>query len=268
MSDVVPLADLHTHVAPGVDDGAPDLDHALHYLRSDVARGVRRVVATPHLPAGWIASSYRRETIDAFERLRTRTLRDLPDLELRLAYEIRLDGAPVDARDEGLWLGPARHVLVEYDGFRVPPDPMDPIRPLIADGLRPILVHPERFHARGADPAWAERVRDAGVLLCLNAGSFLGTHGDRAASTARRLLARGEVDLVASDQHARPERSESVADLAEALDRRGAGALARTLLWENPVAVLEGREPAAPGAWELEGPGAPLDTGRAAGGSG
>ena len=263
----IPLADLHTHVTPGVDDGAPDMDHALRYLREDAERGVRRVAATPHLPAGWADGSYRRETVDAFERLRTRLRRDLPELELTLAYEVRLDGSRVDPEDRGLWLGPGRHLLVEYDGFRVPSDPVGPIRPLLDDGLRPILVHPERFHARGLEPGWEDRVREVGVLLCPNAGSFLGPHGASAERRAWGLLARGAVDLVASDQHARPARAESVADLAEALVREGAGPLARTLLWENPVAILEGREPAPVGAWERGVPDASGAPGRAAGGS-
>ena len=262
-----PLADLHTHVAPGVDDGAPDMDHALRYLRRDAERGVRRVAATPHLPAGWATGSYRRETLDAFERLRSRARRDLPELELTLAYEVRLDGSPVDPEDEGLWLGPDRHLLVEYDGFRVPPDPVEPIRPLLDDGLRPILVHPERFHARGLEPGWEDRVREAGVLLCPNAGSFLGSHGESAARRARDLLARGAVDLVASDQHARPARAESVADLAESLEREGAGSLARALLWENPVAVLEGRELSPVEAWDRDTGDASGAAGRAAGGA-
>ena len=262
-----PLADLHTHVTPGVDDGAPDMDHAIRYLRRDAERGVRRVAATPHLPAGWADGSYRRETVDAFERLRTRVRRDLPRLELTLAYELRLDGSQVDPEDEGLWLGPGRHLLVEYDGFRVPSDPLAPMRPLLDDGLRPILVHPERFHDRGMEPGWEERVREAGVLLCPNAGSFLGSYGESAARRARDLLARGAVDLVASDQHARPARAESVADLAEALEREGAGALARTLLWENPVAVLEGRELAGVDAWRRDAGDASAGGDRAAGGS-
>lgn len=248
MSGPDPLADLHTHVTPGVDDGAVDADHALRYLREDVERGVRRVMATPHLPASWAGSSYRREAERSFRSLRTRVRRDLPRLELQLAFEVRLDGGGVDPRDQGLWLGPGGHVLVEFDGFRVPPDPLAPMRPLLEEGLRPVLAHPERFRGAGDELAWADELREAGVLLCLNAGSLIGTHGDRAGRGARKLLARGAVDLVASDQHARPDRAESVADVAELLSAAGERAAARTLLWTNPVALLDGEEPEpAPG---------------------
>lgn len=267
MSRPDPLADVHTHVAPGVDDGAVDIDRALHYLREDVERGVRRVAATPHLPASWAVSSYRREAETAYRSLRTRVGRDLPDLELTMAFEVRLDGGSVDRRDEGLWLGPGRHLLVEYDGFRVPPDPMAPLRPLLEDGLRPVLVHPERFYGAGEDVGWAEELREEGVLLCLNAGSLIGTHGESAGRRARELLASGAADLVASDQHARPDRSESVAYAAEVFARADAREAARTLLWTNPVALLEGHEPdPAPRVELAPGDARPSSTSSAAGG--
>lgn len=262
-----PLADLHTHVAPGVDDGAPDLEHALRYLAADVERGVRRVVATPHLPASWARSSYRRHAEDAFVELRDRVGEALPELELSLSFELRLDGAPVDPEDRGLWLGPGGHVLVEYDYFRVPDEPVAPIRPLLEDGLRPVLVHPERYHGWEEGPGWAEAVRDAGVRLCPNAGSFTGSHGEEAARAARTLLAAGAADLVASDQHARPARCESVADLARLLAEAGEEEAARRLLWENPVAILEGRETALPPRVELAGGGVERNPRRAAGGA-
>lgn len=268
MSSGAPLADLHTHVTPGVDDGAPDLEHALRYLGADVERGVRRVTATPHLPASWISSSYRRDAEDAFVELRERSGRELPELQLELSFELRLDGAPVDARDEGLWLGPGGHLLVEYDYFRVPDDPLGPIRPLLDDGLRPVLAHPERYHGWERDAGWAEAVREAGVLLCLNAGSFLGTHGEGAWRAARALLAAGAVDLVASDQHARPARCESVADLARLFVDAGEEDAARRLLWENPVAILEGEETSPPPRVELPRDAAGWGPRRAAGGAG
>lgn len=267
MSDRAPFADVHTHVAPDVDDGAPDLEHALHYLGIDVERGLRRVVATPHLPASWAGASYRRTAEDAFVELREHAERELPGLEMTLSFEIRLDGAPVDPEDQGLWLGPGRHVLVEYDYFRVPSDPVAPIRPLLDDGLRPVLVHPERYHGWERGAGWIDEVRAAGVLLCPNAGSFVGTHGERASRAARSLLASGAVDLVASDQHARPERCESVADLAGMLFDVGAEEAARRLLWENPVALLEGEQTAPPPVVELAATGSEHDPRRAAGGA-
>lgn len=245
------LADVHTHFVPGVDDGAPDLAAALRWLRRGLEDGVCRVAATPHLPAGRAGGEYRRRTEEAFRELRSAVATELPGLEIRLAFELRLDGAAVDPDDQGLWLGSGGHVLVEYDLFRVPDgDPAGPLASLLEAGRTPVLAHPERFRAAGDGTAWARRVREAGALLAVNAGSLSGSYGPTPRRRARRLLAAGLVDLVASDHHARPRRSDGLPDVRELLADVDPAA-ARRLLWENPGAVLDGEATAPAPRLEL-----------------
>lgn len=236
-----PLVDLHCHFVPGVDDGAPDLDHALRYLREGLSGGVERVVTTPHLPASRTDAPLRRSIVARFRDLEDAVAQRGPDVDLRLAYEIRLDGGTVDPDDRALWLGPAGHVLVEYDRFRVPSDPMAPIRPLLDAGLTPVLAHPERYTNAG-DGAWMDRLREAGVELCLNAVSLTGRNGPGPARLSRELLASGRAELLASDHHARPDRSYGLGRIWTFLAERGAAKAARVLLSDNPTAVLEGRQ--------------------------
>ena len=42
------MTDLHTHILPGVDDGAKNLDMSLALLRAQRADGVTRIALTPH----------------------------------------------------------------------------------------------------------------------------------------------------------------------------------------------------------------------------
>lgn len=246
------LVDLHCHFVPGVDDGAPDPEAALRYLEEGLEGGVTRVVATPHLPASRADGSFRRRVLERYRELEAAAAERLPDLGLSLAYEVRLDGARIDAADRGLWLGPGGHVLVEYDRFRVPSDPMAPIRPLLEAGLIPVLAHPERYvnAARAGD--WMDAVREAGVLLCPNAVSLTGANGPDAARVSRGLLASGRADLVASDHHARPDRSYGLGPAWELLSEAGSPEAARVLMSENPAAVLEGRETASAPEARLE----------------
>ena len=44
------MTDLHCHILPGVDDGAPDWDTCLRMARIAVADGIGTIVATPHWP--------------------------------------------------------------------------------------------------------------------------------------------------------------------------------------------------------------------------
>ena len=42
------LCDLHTHVLPGVDDGAKTMEYALQMLKNAVASDVELLAVTPH----------------------------------------------------------------------------------------------------------------------------------------------------------------------------------------------------------------------------
>lgn len=255
------LADVHCHFVPGVDDGAPDLEAAMRWLRRVFEDGVRRMAATPHLPASWADGSHRRRAEEAFRELRAAAGEELPELELRLAFELRLDGASVDPADRGLWLGTGGHLLVEYDLLRLPEgDPAAPMEELLAAGRTPVLAHPERFRGGAGDTEWARRLRDRGVRLAVNAGSLTGRYGRGPARTARRLLAEGLVDLVASDHHARPGRSEGLGDVREILSGVDAAG-ARRLLWENPGAILDGETMAPPPRIDLPEPEEPESRG-------
>jgi len=42
------MTDLHTHILPGMDDGARSAEESIHLLRLEWEQGVRRVALTPH----------------------------------------------------------------------------------------------------------------------------------------------------------------------------------------------------------------------------
>lgn len=250
MSETPRLADLHCHLVPGVDDGAETYRDALVWLDAFAEDGITRVCTTPHLPARLADSDYRRRVEDRFSELAAKTADRLPSVELSLAYEIRLDGSPIDPADEGLWLGPGRHVLVEFQGLVLPAEPERELAALLEAGLRPVLAHPERYQGIGEDRAWPGLWRDMGVVLCVNAGSLWGAYGREPREVALQMLARGEADLVGSDHHARPHRSDTVREVWDLLRDAGHPEASDLLVSENTLAVLGGGElrpvPAAP----------------------
>lgn len=239
------LVDLHCHLVPGVDDGVPTLTEALRWLSRFRDRGIRRVVTTPHLPSTQAGSEYRDRVERSFAELRAAAADEVPEVDLGLAFEVRLmERGSFPTRDRGLWLGPAGHVLVEYSRFMVPPDPLLPLRPLLEAGLKPVLAHPERFRPGSAPDDWIDRLAEAGVLLCPNAGSLLDRYGPGVTARAVGLLRQGRAALVASDHHGRPSRSDDLRHVAERLVRWTDGkTAARVLLAENPARIIEGREP-------------------------
>ncbi len=59
------MIDIHSHILPGLDDGAPDVTVSLAIARLAAADGVRTMVGTPHVredytfPLGEIAERTR-----------------------------------------------------------------------------------------------------------------------------------------------------------------------------------------------------------------
>lgn len=45
---MIPMTDLHTHILPGMDDGAQDVETALQMLTMEAKQGVNIVALTPH----------------------------------------------------------------------------------------------------------------------------------------------------------------------------------------------------------------------------
>jgi protein-tyrosine phosphatase len=130
-------------------------------------------------------------------------------MRLELAYEVRIDDPEIDLSQN--WV--------------------------------PVLAHPERYAGIGLTYDWIARWRTLGAVMCLNVGSLFGEHGVEAERVARRMLASGHADLIASDHHARPRRSTTLRqgwDLlaeGEPSERREA---VRTLMVSNPLALLSG----------------------------
>jgi len=237
---IPPLIDIHNHFVPGVDDGAPTLEDALHYLREFVELGITRVVTTPHLSARRLDGKRRAGIDAAFAELVSAVEAELPDMELTGAYEICLDEPDVDMSDRELGFGDGRALLVEFPMLMMPAYPDRMLAAVQDQGWRPILAHPERYSGIGASPGWLDRMRDLGTVLCLNAGSLWGEYGAEAQTVSRHMLRAGLADIIASDHHARPHRASTIRRVWDVLSAAGQEDAASALLHHNPLAVLGG----------------------------
>lgn len=237
------LVDLHTHVIPRVDDGAPSMESALETLRSLYVDGVKSVVATPHLNASDTHGG-RRASVDAtWPRLLRRTQAAVPQLKLYRGFEIQLDSPNPDLSDPALRLGGSRFALVEFRAFTIPVQSAEALRRIADGGYVPVLAHPERYSGYHTGFEIANEWRAAGALLQVNGGSLLGEYGNGVRLIAQRFLTDGLIDLIASDNHARPGRSPSLRSVWDYLVARGLQEQARLLLSANPGRILKDQMP-------------------------
>lgn len=199
-------ADMHSHLLPGLDDGAATLDDSLALLRELRALGFQRLVMTPHIMGDFYKNTP--EGIRAaLARLReAAAAAGLGDVALECAAEYYLDeflGHKLADGTEMLTFGGAqRYLLFETSYMNEPLNLFEIIFEMQAQGYRPVMAHPERYtylYGRFAD---IEKLRsDYGVLLQINLNSLAGYYSLAAQKVAEQLIDAQLVDFVGTDTH-------------------------------------------------------------------
>ena len=230
------MIDLHSHVLPGLDDGAADLEESLALCAAAAADGIEVLAATPHVRDDYPTTPAEME--QALEELRAADppVQLLPGGELDLAELERPDD---ELRRFGLGGSPG-WLLVETPYVGWPLDVVDRLFRLRLRGFRAVLAHPERNRDVQERPELLDPIVAGGTLVQLTAASVDGRLGKRAYRAARTLLERGAAHLIASDAHTPDIRA---VGLRAAVQELGDDRLGHWLTVEVPYAILDGNEP-------------------------
>jgi protein-tyrosine phosphatase len=232
--------DVHSHVLPGLDDGAKDLSESLGILTIAASRGFARIICTPHVISGVYdhdAEEIRAATAHLADAARERGIA----VELDPGAENFLDDTFFDLLEEGRPFpmgGTGKSLLVEAPFLRLPAYLEEITFRMMVKQYRPILAHPERYQEFIKKPKRVREVVDAGYRLQVNLGSFAEMYGRDVRKAAEKLVDMGVVEFAGSDAHSVPH-----AELiyGEGLDRfvKAAGEEeAYRILVENPAALL------------------------------
>jgi protein-tyrosine phosphatase len=224
------FVDVHSHVVPSGDDGAPSLEAGLALCRSAADHGTRVLYATPHIWPILPLTPEREEAIRAAHAEMVPVAAGF-GLDLQLGYELTPAEELLDEDPNRFRLGEVPAVLME-----VPFQGSVKLAERLAEhietaGLVPVIAHPERSEAVLDEPGLATAMHERGWLLQVNATSVVGYHGTAIETAAWRLIESGAVDLVASDGH-RTARPPHLDEAFRAVQAR---------LGERAVALFEGR---------------------------
>ena len=195
-----PLIDLHTHVLPGVDDGACDEDEALAMLAAAARDGITTVVAAPHSHHVQAA-----QVLAGVERLRIAAREAQIEITILPGHEARISADLVDRYNDGtlLTLNDTSWLLLEcylFDDWPIHLIERSVDR-LLNAGLRPILAHAERYPFVQRDPTALHSLIERGIPIQINAGSLFYRETDIERITAEHLLRTHTAHIIASDAH-------------------------------------------------------------------
>jgi tyrosine-protein phosphatase YwqE len=193
--------DIHSHLIPGIDDGAQTMEDTLTLIRAQYDLGIRKFITTPH-----IMSDYFKNTpeiiLGGLAEVRKVLKDEKIDVEISAAAEYYIDDGFVrKLENEKLLTFGNNHLLVEISYINCPDNIREIIFNIQLHEYKVILAHPERY------PYWYKKfdeyreLRDRGVLLQININSLSGYYGDGAKMIAEKLIDNDMVDLIGSDMH-------------------------------------------------------------------
>lgn len=238
------MIDLHAHLLPGIDDGAPDVETALALARVAVADGITHMVCTPHIHPGRYDNTP--ETIRRAWRTLALALREhhIP-LKIAAAAEVRFGMELMQAVEAqalpylGRWQG-KRVLLLEFPHGHLPFGAEKLTAWLLARDLVPLIAHPERNKALLEHPGRLKPFLQQGCLLQVTAGAVVGRFGPACQSLAHRLLEAGAVTLLASDAHNLQHRPPRLDEARQATAAIVGDAMAQRLVEHAPWEIAQG----------------------------
>jgi len=231
------VIDLHSHILPGVDDGAATLDESLEIARALADAGVVKLAATPHVRADYPTTPDMME--ERLASVRERLSADAVQLDVlpgaEVAFDVLPDLEPEELARFGLGGNPSL-LLLEFPYSGWPGQLASALADLRGAGFRVVLGHPERNDEVQAAPATLWPLVEAGAFVQLTAASVVGAFGSGARDAAHALLDLELAHLVATDAHSADRRIAIGNELVSAL--ASDVPLARWLTSEVPAALL------------------------------
>ncbi len=232
------LCDLHTHLLPGVDDGASTIEYALQMLRNAEASDVELLAVTPHCNRPYEKRNYLDDGLpDRFLQLQ-QAAKDIP-VRLVLGAEVLADeNLPQLLRQKRIpTINQGRYLLTEFPVDASPDFFQHMLQSILALGYIPLVAHPERYPAVCERPQIVAPWLDMGCHLQLTGGSIIGEYGKTVHRTAAFLLQQDFVACVASDAHGLHHRSNFLLDVYDHLSLRYSKHYAQCLMYETPMGI-------------------------------
>lgn len=250
--DWIGLVDLHSHVLPGLDDGAETIEESIEIARAAERDGIRVLAATPHVREDYPTQAA--TMLSLVDEVQARLDAEGVAVDLRpggeIAFGILLDRGLDELRQFCL-AGNPQYLLIEAPYVGWPLGIAETFFRLRLAGVTPVLAHPERNPHVQDDPERLRSLVDSGALVQLTASSLDGRAGKGAARAARRLLEAQLVHLVASDAHRPGVRA---VGMTAALDAVADAELADWLGRAVPAAIADARQlPERPAARSRRG---------------
>ncbi|MEJ8767634.1 CpsB/CapC family capsule biosynthesis tyrosine phosphatase [Oceanobacillus sp. HCA-5259] len=196
------MIDIHSHILPGIDDGAQSEIDSLQMARAAVNEGITKLVATPHHRNGKYDNE-RDSIVRWVDTLNELILKEGIPLTVLPGQETRINGDMIaELEDEVILpINHTKYVFVELPSDHVPRYASQMLFDIQVAGYIPIIVHPERNQELIEHPTRLYEFVKKGALTQVTAASVVGKFGKNIQKFSGQIIEANLTHFIASDAH-------------------------------------------------------------------
>lgn len=233
------MVDIHSHILPGIDDGASNINETFAMIQEACDAGFTDIFSTSH----YIENEYEFSKIER-EHIINAIMKKVEEKGINIKIHVGAEAyisnnLPQLIKDKKVaTLGNSRYVLFELPLNAKVMYTESIIDELIRMNLIPVIAHPERYEMVKKEPnivlEWIAR----GALMQCNYGGIIGIYGNEAQNTLVKLLKADAVHFLGTDCH----RSNSIYTKMEEIEKSFIKEIGQDkfniLSIENPKSVI------------------------------
>ena len=196
------FVDIHSHLLPGIDDGAKDIDDSISLITKMSSYGIKNFITTPHV-LGELYPNSSETILEKLALVRTELKnRGLDSISIDAAAEYMMDDQFMNLlENDDLLTLKDNFILVEMSFANPPLNLFEIIFEIQLKGYKPILAHPERYTFYHNDMNKYYKLKKAGCLFQLNLLSLSLNYGKGVQRASYDLLKNNLYDHIGSDTH-------------------------------------------------------------------
>lgn len=191
--------DMHSHLIPGIDDGAKDEQTTLLMIKGLKALGFTQLITTPHIMKSYFDNN-EQIILSGQKKFNAKYQTDIIAAAEYFVDEEFIE--KIKSNTPLLTFGD-NYVLIEVSMGVKDKQLEEAVFELTSRNYKPVLAHCERYpymfeHGK---LNYYEKLKDADVLLQVNIRSFLGQYGEIQKKIARKLAINDMIDFLGTDIH-------------------------------------------------------------------
>lgn len=215
------MIDIHSHIIPGIDDGAKNIEMTLEMLKNAEKNGTKEIVATPHYLLEYGEAKIN-EVKEHVKEINTLLEKEKIDVKVYSGQEVYFSERILEDYIEGNigTINDSKYMLIEFEMHKFDENIFNTLYELQVRDIVPIIAHPERYKFFRENPSFINSFIDEGYLFQVNAGSIEGRFGESIKKTANIFLDNNIYNFIGSDAHNCSNRNTGLNTAVDLIDKK------------------------------------------------